>query len=84
MEVNLYCEKTNEEALDIIRSKKHSKIKLIANYDEKLTGKKQIEESRKMVGSNFICLVFVLKTLIDSCIENDDYIEFFTQVIENI
>ena len=58
MEVNIYPKRSVEESLEIIRTKKHSKIKLITNAGQNLSGKKLIEESRKIIGSNFICLVF--------------------------
>ncbi|KAK8839761.1 hypothetical protein M9Y10_031466 [Tritrichomonas musculus] len=58
MEVNVYFSKSVDEALEIIKRKKKNKIKLITNGGINLTGKKLIEEARKIIGSNFVCFVF--------------------------
>ena len=58
IEVNVYFKKELNEAVDLIKLKKRNKIKLITNGGNNLTGKKLIEESRKIYKSNFVCLVF--------------------------
>ncbi|KAK8875571.1 hypothetical protein M9Y10_005740 [Tritrichomonas musculus] len=58
IEVNVYGRKTWEEAVEVLKLKKHNRIKLITNGGAGLTGKKLIEEARKIIGSNFVCLVF--------------------------
>lgn len=62
IEVNLYGKKSVEEAVEVVKLKKYNKIKLITNGGNQLSGKKLIEESRKIIGSNFVCLVFARST----------------------
>lgn len=56
--VNIYFEETIEDAIDIIDIKKYNRLKLITNGGESLSGKKLIEDARKILHSNFVCLVF--------------------------
>ena len=58
MEINIYAESNVSSALEIIRTKKFAKIKLITNGGKNLTGKTLIEQARSIIGSNFVCLVF--------------------------
>lgn len=58
IEVNVYGKSSYEEAIEVIKLKKHNKVKLITNGGQGLTGKKLIEKSRDIIGSNFVCLVF--------------------------
>lgn len=58
MEVNVYGVDSVSKAVEIIQRKKRNKIKLMTNAGKSLTGKKLIEEARKIIGSNFVCLVF--------------------------
>lgn len=58
IEVNVYFKSSVDEALNLIRLKKYNKIKLITNGGHELTGKKLIQEARKIIGSNFLCFVF--------------------------
>lgn len=55
LEVNIYSMNNIEDALKIIRIKKHVMFKLITNDTD---GKKFIEEARSLIETNFICLVF--------------------------
>lgn len=57
-QINVYKCKSVSEGVDLINLKKHNKIKLITNGGINLTGKQLIEQARKIVGSNFVCLVF--------------------------
>ena len=52
MKVNVYSSDSIEKGLEFVEKKKFNKIKLITN------NKKFIEETRKIIKSNFICLVF--------------------------
>ena len=54
----MYGRKSVEDSLDFIRSKIKNRVKLITNGGKDFVGKKLIEEARKIVGSNTICLVF--------------------------
>ena len=58
MEVNVYFAQSMDEGLEIIQRKKKNKIKLITNSGYDFSGKKLIEEARKIIGSNFVCMVF--------------------------
>lgn len=58
MEINVYTKNNVDDALEIIQKKRKNKIKLITNGGQGLTGKKLIEEARKIYGSDFVCLVF--------------------------
>lgn len=62
LQVNMYGRKKVKSALDLIRFKIKNRVKLITNGGKKFSGKRLIEEARKIVGSNFICLVFALHT----------------------
>lgn len=57
-EVNIYFKRNVEDALKLIELKKRNKFKLITNAGKNLSGKTLIEKARKIVGSNFVCLVF--------------------------
>ena len=58
LQVNMYGRKSVEDSLDFIRSKIKNRVKLITNGGKDFVGKKLIEEARKIVSSNIICLVF--------------------------
>lgn len=58
MQVNVYFKRTVNDALQLINLKKKNKIKLITNGGNELSGKRLIEEARKITRSNFVCLVF--------------------------
>ena len=60
MEVNVYTKKNVNNALKIIQNKKYARVKLITSGgdDNNLSGKKLIEQARKITHSNFVCLVF--------------------------
>lgn len=58
LHVNFYCFQTYEKALEMIKFKKNNPIRLITNLGENLSGLKFIKEARKIIGSNFLCLVF--------------------------
>ena len=57
-DVNFYYAKSYEEAIEISNLKKRNKFKLITSSGVNQNGKKLIEEIRKIVKSNFVCLVF--------------------------
>ena len=59
-EVNVYFMDNVDNAIELIELKKRNKFKLITNAGIDLSGKKLINEARKIVGSNFICLVFAM------------------------
>lgn len=58
MEVNVYKENSVIGALKLIRKKKKNMFKLITNAGKDLNGKELINEARKIIGANFVCLVF--------------------------
>ncbi|KAK8841544.1 hypothetical protein M9Y10_027166 [Tritrichomonas musculus] len=58
MEINVYTKNNVYDALKIIQQKRKNKIKLITNGGPGLTGRLLIEEARKIIGSDFVCLVF--------------------------
>lgn len=58
IEINICQADSNKEALDIIKLKKRNKIKLITNGGDDGNSKILIQEARKIIGSNFVCLVF--------------------------
>ncbi|KAK8848010.1 hypothetical protein M9Y10_019062 [Tritrichomonas musculus] len=58
MEVNVYSKNSVNDALNLIRKKKKNMFKLITNAGKDLNGKDLIIEARKIIGSNFVCLVF--------------------------
>ena len=74
-EVNVYFSKSVDEALEIIKRKKKNKIKLITNGGYNLTGKKLIEEARKIIDSNFVCFVFA------SCIDHIEWVSRMENVL---
>ena len=58
-EVNAYTKLNIRNALEIIRTKKYAKIKLITNGgDQTSGGKPLIEKARLKTHSNFLCLVY--------------------------
>lgn len=60
MQVNVYSRKSLEESMEVVRLKRKNVIKLITNGGANLSGKKLIEEARKVIGSDFVCLVFAM------------------------
>lgn len=58
IQVNIYFKRQLDDAINLINLKKLNRIKLITNGGAQLTGKKLIEEARKIIKSNFVCLVF--------------------------
>lgn len=58
IQMNVYFKKSLKDALEIVNTKKHNQIKLITNGGKGLSGKKLIEEARKILRSKFVCLVF--------------------------
>lgn len=74
IEANIYFKKSVDDALNLIKLKKHNQIKLITNGGIGLTGKKLIEEARKIIKSNFVCLVFA---------SNSNHIKWVSE-IENV
>ena len=55
---------TSEEALQLVRKKKYNKIILISNVSTDLGGKNFIENARKIIGNDAICLFLALIILI--------------------
>ena len=53
---NIYPCKTSEEALELVKRKKYNKIILISNAGKNLSGKKFVEEARKIIGNDVIAL----------------------------
>ena len=53
---NIYPCVTSEEALQLVRRKKYNKIILISNVGTDLGGKKFIEDARKIIVNDVICL----------------------------
>ena len=53
---NAYPCQTSEEALKLIKRKKYSKIILISNVGDDLSGKNFIKDARKIIGSDIIAL----------------------------
>ena len=53
---NIYPCETSEEALQLVRRKKYNKIILISNVGTNQGGKKFIEDARKIIGNDVICL----------------------------
>ena len=53
---NVYPCETSEEALKLIKRKKYSKIILISNVGDDLSGKQFISDARKIIGSDVIAL----------------------------
>lgn len=62
MEIDVYSESSVNGALEIIRTKKFAKIKLITNGGINLTGKSLIEQTRKIAGSNFVSICWYKNT----------------------
>ena len=56
--MNIYIEKSTEDALKFIHKRRYNKMILITSIGLDLSGKKFIEIARKIIGSNIIVLVF--------------------------
>lgn len=59
LEVNIYCRNNNNDALQVLRTKNKTMVKLISNGSK---GKDFIQSARNLIGSNFVCLVFTSST----------------------
>ena len=57
-EINVYIKFDSDDALNIIRNKIYSHAKLITNGGYNANGKDLIENARKNIGANVVCLVF--------------------------
>ena len=88
---NVYPCETSEEALKLIKRKKYNKIILISNVGTDLSGKKFIEDSRKIIGNDIIALFLCyniqhlnwIKNFKNAIFSNDpgfyeDYLECFS------
>lgn len=58
LHVNFYCFTSFDKALEMIKLKRKNPIRLVTNSGDNLAGTKLIREARKIVGSNFLCLIF--------------------------
>ena len=56
--MNAYFETSTEKALELVKKKKFNKIILLSSIGKDLSGKKFIEISRKIIGSDIIALFF--------------------------
>ena len=54
IEFNFYPCEASEEVIKLIKRKKYNKIILISNVGKNLSGKKFVEDARKIIGSNII------------------------------
>ena len=54
IEFNFYPCETSKEVIKLIKRKKYNKIILISNVEKNLSGKKFVEDARKIIGSNII------------------------------
>lgn len=59
LEVNIYCRNNNNDALQVLRTKNKTMVKLISNGSK---GKDFIQSARNLIGSNFVSLVFTSST----------------------
>lgn len=59
-EINVYTKNNVDSAIDLIRKKKYSALKLITNAGANKNGRDLILQARKIIGSNFVCLVFAV------------------------
>ena len=57
-EVNVYSKSNIDDSVDLIRKKKYVAVKLITCAVSDLSSRDLIIQSRQIIGSNFVCLVF--------------------------
>ena len=80
--VNVYSAKSNKESLKIINMKKRNKVKLIIKEKEddcSMVNKKLIDESRKIMHCNFVCIVFSTSKRCIEWISKMDNVLFTTE-----
>ena len=58
VEINVYIKNNSTDALNIIKNKIYSHVKLITNGGDNADGQYLIDDAREIIGKNFVCFVF--------------------------